>query len=95
MGVGLVGHGGQRAGGFVVPTYFFGLPSILNFFLKKLALNGYEDQYIYLVLTCGSTTAGAGDQMRLADKKFFLFCFSFLLYTKEKRRPAQGSTRGL
>ena len=54
----------QERLGFVVPTYFFGLPSILTFFLKKLALNGYEDQYIYLVLTCGSTTAGAGSQMR-------------------------------
>ena len=56
--------GRQERLGFVVPTYFFGLPSILTFFLKKLALNGYEDQYIYLVLTCGSTTAGAGSQMR-------------------------------
>ena len=43
--------------GFVVPAYCCGLPSILNFFVDKLRLSGYEDQYVYLVLTCGSATA--------------------------------------
>lgn len=49
--------------GFVVPTYYGGLPSILNFFLKKLTLEGYRGQYIYLVLTCGQWTGNAAEQM--------------------------------
>lgn len=49
--------------GFVTPTYFFGLPSILSFFLEKLRLTGYGEQYVYLVLTCGASTGGAAGQM--------------------------------
>lgn len=49
--------------GFVFPTYFWGLPSILNFFVEKLELSGYTGQYIYAVLTCGGSTGGAGDQL--------------------------------
>ena len=45
--------------GFAVPVYFQGLPSILNFFLEKLELTGYRDQYIYVVLTCGNWTGSA------------------------------------
>lgn len=56
--------------GFVVPTYYCGLPSILSFFLEKLRLTGYTDQYVYLVLTCGSTTGDAAGQMgKLLKKK--------------------------
>ena len=56
--------------GFVVPVYFQGLPSILGFFLEKLTLEGYRDQYIYLVLTCGKQTGDAAGQMgRLLKKK--------------------------
>ena len=56
--------------GFVVPTYYFGLPSIMNFFLNKLRLLGYGDQYVYLVLTCGGSTGDAAGQMakKLAEK---------------------------
>lgn len=54
--------GREERVGFVAPTYFYGLPSILTFFLKKLCLNGYQDQYVYLVLTCGSSTGGAAEQ---------------------------------
>lgn len=54
---------GERIG-FVVPAYFQGLPSILNFFLDKLVLTGYTDQYVYLVLTCGQITGDGGGQMR-------------------------------
>lgn len=56
--------------GFVFPVYFWGLPSILRFFVKKLELEGYRGQYIYAVLTCGSSTGGAGDQLaRLLKEK--------------------------
>ena len=49
--------------GFVFPVYFWGLPSILRFFLKKLELTGYRGQYIYAVMTCGGSTGTAGDQL--------------------------------
>lgn len=49
--------------GFVTPTYFFGLPSILHFFLEKLDLTGYTDQYVYLALTCGAATGDAAGQL--------------------------------
>jgi len=52
----------ERRIGFVVPTYFWGLPSILRFFTEKLALSGYKGQYVYLVLTCGNSTGGAAEQ---------------------------------
>ena len=56
--------------GFVVPTYFCGLPSILSFFIEKLKFYGYENQYVYLVLTCGKITGGAAGQLgRLLKKK--------------------------
>lgn len=56
--------------GFVVPTYFWGLPSILRFFLEKMELTGYREQYIYLVLTCGSSTGDAAGQMaKLLEQK--------------------------
>ena len=60
--------------GFVVPTYFFGLPSILQFFLNKLELTGYQNQFVYLVLTCGSATGDAAGQMAkaLAEKEITL-----------------------
>lgn len=54
---------GEKRIGFVVPTYYYGLPSILRFFLKKLQLTGYTDQYVYLVLTCGSMTGDAASQV--------------------------------
>ena len=64
--------------GFVVPTYFFGLPSILNFFLEKLQLSGYQDQYIYLVLTCGGSTGNAAEQMaKLLKKKGMVLSAQF------------------
>lgn len=56
--------------GFVVPTYFYGLPSILRFFVEKLELAGYRDQYIFLVLTCGGATGDAAGQLvKLLKKK--------------------------
>lgn len=55
--------------GFVVPTYFYGLPSILNFFLKKLELTNYRGQYIYLVMTCGASTGNAAELASKALKR--------------------------
>lgn len=56
--------------GFVAPDYFQGLPSIVHFFVNKLVLKNYENQYVYLILTCGQWTGDAAGQMeKLLRKK--------------------------
>jgi len=55
--------------GFVFPVYYYGLPSIMNFFLDKLQLTGYSDQYVYVVLTCGGSTGDAAGQLAKILKK--------------------------
>ena len=52
----------DEALGFVVPVYFYGIPIIVGDFLRKLNASGKP--YSYAVLNCGSTTAGAGGQIR-------------------------------
>ncbi len=47
--------------GFVMPTYFFGVPVILHAFLYALQFVTKEQHYTYLVLTCGGKTGAAGD----------------------------------
>lgn len=39
--------------GFVFPTYFYGVPSIIADFIAKLELNNYNTQYVYFITTCG------------------------------------------
>lgn len=43
--------------GLVCPTYFYGLPTLVADFVRRLRLD--EGTYCYLVLTCGGSTAGA------------------------------------
>lgn len=50
--------------GFVVPLYFLGLPTIVNEFLSKLELKNAENNYLYLVLTCGDTTGEAAKSFK-------------------------------
>lgn len=51
--------------GFVFPTYFWGLPSIVEDFLQKLVLKQNGRHYTYLVATYGTTT---GQMAGMADK---------------------------
>lgn len=51
--------------GFVFPTYFWGLPSIVEEFLERLALQQNGRHYTYLVATYGTTT---GQMAGMADK---------------------------
>lgn len=48
--------------GFVSPTYYWTLPSIVSEFLKKLTLNYDRKPYLYYVATYG-TTSGASASM--------------------------------
>ena len=45
--------------GFVTPTYFYGLPSNVEAFLKSLRIECNSNHYIYCVATCGGTSGQA------------------------------------
>jgi ferredoxin/flavodoxin len=40
--------------GFVFPTYFLGVPSIVIDFIEKLTLKNYDNQYTFSIITCGN-----------------------------------------
>lgn len=44
-----------EAFGIVAPTYYFGLPSIVEGFLSKIRFTSVNDPYIYFVATYGTT----------------------------------------
>ena len=50
--------------GFVMPTYFCGIPVLLHSFLYGLQFETKEQHYTYLVLTCGGSTGSAGEMFR-------------------------------
>lgn len=52
--------------GFVTPTYFWTLPSLVSEFLEKLTIENTEESYIYHVLTCGLSTGAAQSDMEHA-----------------------------
>ena len=39
--------------GFIFPTYWYGIPTIVEEFLKKLEIKNYKNQYTYLIATYG------------------------------------------
>lgn len=52
----------NEAVGIVFPVYFCGVPSIVNHFVKRLAFN-CTPAYFYTLITCGSWTGDAANQM--------------------------------
>lgn len=46
--------------GFVFPVYFFGLPDTVRIFVKNLKLS-QTPKYVYAVIACGASIAGAGN----------------------------------
>ena len=54
--------------GFVFPTYFYGVPSIIADFVGKLEFKNYSAQYVYTITTCGS---GSGDLLHQLGKLLF------------------------
>jgi ferredoxin/flavodoxin len=59
---------GENAG-FVIPTYFYGIPTIVADFIEKLKLNDVQGHYVYVVLTCGTTTGNAAEMFARLMKK--------------------------
>jgi len=54
---------GEKAG-FVFPVYFYGIPTIVAEFIDALSLKLNENTYLYAVMTCGGSIAGADQLLR-------------------------------
>ena len=50
--------------GFVFPVYFWGLPNIIPWFIRKLQLTGEAPSYVYAVITCGGSIGGADRMLK-------------------------------
>ncbi|MBE7066076.1 MAG: 4Fe-4S dicluster domain-containing protein [Ruminococcaceae bacterium] len=62
---------GERIG-FVIPVYYYGVPAIVEEFIKKMEITDrYNSQhYIFTVLTCGGSTGNAGKMLsKLLDSR--------------------------
>ncbi len=61
--------GGERLG-FVIPTYFWGLPAYAEQFLSRVEIRNAENAYVYLVASYGTTTGQIDGYVdRLLKKK--------------------------
>lgn len=47
--------------GFVLPVYFYGIPTIVEDFISKLEITGERKLPVFLILTCGQKTGGAAE----------------------------------
>jgi len=55
--------------GFVIPLYFYGVPTIVADFISKLKLEGNLKPYLYGVITCGGSIEGADRMLASLLKK--------------------------
>ena len=55
---------GQEYLGFVFPVYYFGIPSIVEEFIRRIKLEGSPIKSTFVVLTCGGTTGNAHGMFR-------------------------------
>lgn len=55
--------------GFVMPVYFYGIPSAVLDFIDKMKISAKGNNYVYSALNCGGTTADAGKMLQKALKK--------------------------
>ncbi len=60
---------GERIG-FVFPVYYWGMPTVVEEYIKKLSLKQTKDHYVYAILTCGATVGTTINKLnRLLSKK--------------------------
>lgn len=60
---------GEETLGFVFPVYFYGLPSIVAEFVKRLKVENVPS-YVYSVITCGGSIGNSGGMLaKLLRKK--------------------------
>lgn len=55
--------GEEESVGFVFPVYFYGLPDTVRRFAKQVRFAS-KPAYVYAVITCGGSIAGAGDLLK-------------------------------
>jgi ferredoxin len=55
--------------GFIFPTYFFGIPTIVLDFMKKLTLRSSGTNYIFAVCTCGGGSGNLLNDFKKILKK--------------------------
>lgn len=55
--------GEEEAVGFVFPVYFYGLPDTVRRFAHQVRFTR-KPAYVYAVITCGGSIAGAGDLLK-------------------------------
>ena len=78
---------GERLG-FVFPVYYWGLPSVVEEFVKYLRIEPNGRHYTYSVLTCGATTGGADVALsKLLKKKNIFMNASFALKMVDNYTP--------
>lgn len=64
--------------GFVLPTYYWGLPIQVAGFLSRLSCRFGKKPYVFLVLTCGQSTGDAGKMFaRLMKERNLPFSASY------------------
>ncbi len=68
--------------GIVFPTYFWGLPSCVEDFIKQVQIENGENSHLYCVVTYG-TTSGQADHFldKLFKKKGLRLCASYNIKT--------------
>lgn len=54
----------KEAIGFITPTYFWGLPSIVREFLDKVELKNLGESYVFHIATFGTTTGQISNMMK-------------------------------
>ena len=59
---------GEKAG-FVFPVYFYGIPTIVAEFIDELSLKMNDNTYLYAVMTCGGSIAGADQLLKTRLQK--------------------------
>lgn len=53
----------QEQLGFVFPTYFMDVPQIVMEFIKKIEIQGYENQYVFSMITCNNVPGYSGERI--------------------------------
>lgn len=60
--------------GFVMPVYYYGIPSIVEDFIRRLSVRCSGSPFIFSVMTCGGSIGGADRMLKriLSDKGLIL-----------------------
>lgn len=61
---------GDERLGFIFPVYWYGMPTIVERFIRNLSLKGYSNQYVYSIVTFGIAAGNVLESLeKLLDSK--------------------------